>query len=145
MLILNIPSIQISKAITSMNNSLKLILIVFAGSGIGGVARYGMQSWIFKLYPFTFPLGTFIVNTIGCLLIGIFYALSEKGNLLTPEWRLALTTGFCGGFTTFSTFAYENMSLLRTGDYLYFALYAAGSVILGIAAVYLGIITIKYL
>ncbi len=128
-----------------MNNSIKFFLIVFAGSGIGGVARYSMQSWIFKLYPFTFPLGTFVVNTIGCLLIGIFYALSEKGNLLTPEWRLALTTGFCGGFTTFSTFAYENMSLLRTGDYLYFALYVAGSVILGIAAVYLGIITIKYL
>ena len=128
-----------------MNNSVKLVLIVFAGSGIGGVARYGMQSWIFKLYPFTFPLGTFIVNTIGCLLIGIFYALSEKRNLLTPEWRLALATGFCGGFTTFSTFAYENMNLLRTGDYLYFALYAIGSVVLGIAAVYLGIITIKYL
>lgn len=128
-----------------MNNSLKLILIIFAGSGIGGVARYGMQLWIFKLYPFTFPIGTFVVNTIGGLLIGIFYALSEKGNLLTPEWRLALTTGFCGGFTTFSTFAYENMNLLRTGDYVYFALYAVGSVILGIAAVYFGIIIIKYL
>ena len=128
-----------------MSNSFKLFLIVFAGSGIGGVARYSMQSWIFKLYPFTFPIGTFIVNMIGCLLIGIFYALSEKGNLLTPEWRMALTTGFCGGFTTFSTFSYENMNLLRTGDYLYFVLYALGSVILGTAAVYLGIITIKYL
>jgi CrcB protein len=120
-------------------------MIVFVGSGIGGVTRYGMQSWIFKLYPFTFPLGTFIVNTVGCLLIGIFYALSEKGNLLTPEWRIALTTGFCGGFTTFSTFAYENMHLLRTGDYFYFALYAACSVIFGITAVYLGMITIKHL
>lgn len=97
------------------------------------------------MYPFTFPLGTFIVNTTGCLLIGLFYALSEKGNLLTPEWRLALTTGLCGGFTTFSTFAYENMNLLRTGDYLYFGLYILASVALGIAAVYLGIITIKYL
>src|SRR5690242_14264820 len=120
-----------------MNNSLKIILIVFAGSGIGGVARYGMQTWIFKLYPFTFPLGTFIVNIGGCLLIGLFYALSEKGNLLSPDWRLALTTGFCGGFTTFSTFAYENMNLLRTGDYIYFSLYALGSIIAGILAVYL--------
>src|SRR5437868_14634736 len=128
-----------------MNNSFQFILIVFAASGIGGVARYSMQSWIFKFYPFTFPLGTFIVNMTGCLLIGIFYALSEKGNLLTPEGRLALTTGFCGGFTTFSTFAYENMNLLRTGDYLYFGLYAAGSMLLGIAAVYIGIFTIKYL
>src|SRR6266542_4019507 len=122
-----------------MNNTIKTILIIFAGSGIGGVARYGMQTWVFRIYPFTFPLGTFIVNTVGCFLIGLFYALSEKGNLLTPEWRLALTTGLCGGFTTFSTFAYENMNLLRTGDYLYFALYAAASVVLGIAAVYYGI------
>ena len=83
-----------------MSNSFKIILIVFTGSGFGGVARYGMQTWIFKMYPFTFPLGTFIVNTIGCLLIGLFYALIEKGNLLTHKWRLALTTGLCGGFTT---------------------------------------------
>ncbi|MEP6597719.1 MAG: fluoride efflux transporter CrcB [Ginsengibacter sp.] len=128
-----------------MGNFIKTILIIFAGSGFGGVARYGMQTWIFRIYPFTFPLGTFIVNSTGCFLIGLFYALSEKGNLLTPEWRLALTTGFCGGFTTFSTFAYENMNLLRTGDYLYFGLYIAASVVLGIVAVYLGIFTIKYL
>ena len=126
-----------------MGNSLKIVLIVFAGSGLGGVARYGMQTWIFRIYPFTFPLGTFVVNILGCFLIGLFYALSEKGNLLTPEWRLALTTGFCGGFTTFSTFAYENMSLLRTGDYLFFGLYILASVVLGIAAVYLGIFVLR--
>jgi CrcB protein len=128
-----------------MNSTLKAILIIFVSSGIGGVARYGMQTWVFRIYSFTFPLGTFIVNTIGCFLIGLFYALSEKGNLLSPECRLALTTGLCGGFTTFSTFAYENMNLLRTGDYVYFGLYAAGSVILGIVAVYVGIFIIKYL
>ena len=102
-----------------------------------------MQTWVSKMYPFTFPLGTFIVNIFGCFLIGLFYELSEKGNVLTPDWRLALTTGLCGGFTTFSTFGYENMNLLRTGDYLYFGLYAVGSVLLGITAVYLGVFTIK--
>src|ERR1700741_3455306 len=127
-----------------MNNSFKIVLIVFGGSGVGGVLRYGMQTWISRLYPFSFPLGTFIENTSGCLLIGFFYALSEKGNLLSPEWRLALTTGFCGGFTTFSTFAYENMNLLRTGNYFYTLLYVAGSVILGVAAVYIGALIIKY-
>ena len=107
--------------------------------------RYWIQSWVFRLYPYSFPLGTFAVNITGCLLIGLFYALSEKGNLLTPEWRMALTTGFCGGFTTFSSFAHENIDLLRTGDYLFFGLYIAGSVVLGIAAVFLGIATVKYL
>ena len=128
-----------------MNSTIKTALIVFAGSGFGGIVRYGMQNWIFRLYPYSFPLGTFTVNICGCLLIGLFYAISEKGNILSPEWRMALTTGFCGGFTTFSTFAYENINLLRTGDYLFFVLYIAGSVILGIAAVFLGIITVKYL
>jgi CrcB protein len=88
-------------------------------------------------------MGTFLVNISGCLLIGIFYALSEKGNLLTPEWRLFLTTGFCGGFTTFSSFAYENVNLLRNSDFLYFGLYILSSVVLGIAGVYLGIFLIK--
>ena len=128
-----------------MSNSFKLFLIVFAGSGIGGVARYSMQSWIFKLYPFTFPIGTFVVNMIGCLLIGIFYALSEKGNLLTPEWRMALTTGFCGGFTTFSTFAYENVFLLKAGSYSVLFLYIIASLLLGIAGVFAGIYSVKWL
>ena len=124
---------------------MKLLLIVFMGSGIGGVARYAMQNWIAGANPSIFPFGTFIVNLTGCFLIGLFYALGEKGGLLTPEWRIALTTGFCGGFTTFSTFAFENMNFLRTGDYFYLALYIFFSVTLGIAGVFLGIACIKYL
>ena len=128
-----------------MSQSLKSVLIVFAGSGLGGAARYGIQTWIFKMYPFTFPLGTFVVNIIGCFLIGLFYAFSEKGSLITPDWRLALTTGLCGGFTTFSTFGYENMYLLKTGNYWYFSLYTIASVVLGIAAVFGGIFITRYI
>ncbi len=124
---------------------MKAVLIIAVGGALGSVARYGAQTYVYKLYPFAFPLGTFLVNLIGCLLIGIFYALVEKGNLLTPEWRLFLTTGFCGGFTTFSTFAFENASLIRGNDYIYLALYIAGSVILGVAAVFLGAAFIKSL
>ena len=124
---------------------MKAVLIIAVGGALGSVARYGVQTYVYKLYPFAFPLGTFLVNLIGCLLIGIFYALVEKGNLLTPEWRLFLTTGFCGGFTTFSTFAYENANLIRGNDYFYMALYVAGSVILGVAAVFLGAAFIKSL
>jgi len=124
---------------------MKTILIVFAGSGIGGVARFALQSWVAGLDQFVFPAGTFIVNLAGCFLIGLFYALGERGNLLTPEWRIALTTGFCGGFTTFSTFAFENTNLLRAGDYVYFGLYIFLSVVLGIAGVFLGIAIIKFI
>jgi CrcB protein len=124
---------------------MKTVFIVFIGSGIGGAARYAVQNRVAAAGLFDFPLGTFIVNLTGCFLIGLFYALGEKGNLLSPEWRIALTTGFCGGFTTFSTFAFENMNLLRTGDYIYFVLYIFLSILLGIAGVFLGIACIKYI
>ena len=122
---------------------MKTVLIVFAGSGVGGVARFAVQNWIAGISPFIFPWGTFVVNLAGCFLIGLFYGIGERGSLLSPEWRIALTTGFCGGFTTFSTFAFENMNLLRTGDYGYFTLYTVLSVVLGIAGVFLGIAAIK--
>lgn len=121
------------------------ILIVGLGGGVGSILRYLCQKWINESYHNNFPLATFLVNVFGCLLIGIFYALGEKGNILSPQTRLLLITGLCGGFTTFSTFAFENMNLLRTGDSFYFLLYAIGSVVLGIAAVYIGSFIIKIL
>lgn len=122
---------------------MKNLLLIAVGGGIGSMARYLGQKWIAQLYVQPFPLGTLMVNITGCFLIGLFYALSEKGNLLTPEWRLLLTTGFCGGFTTFSTFAYENVSLIKSGDLMYVLLYILLSVTIGIIAVYVGILFIK--
>ena len=119
------------------------ILIVGIGGGIGSIARYLCQKFFIETYPQTFPLGTFLVNIFGCFLIGLFYALSEKGNVLTPEWRLFLATGLCGGFTTFSAFAYENVILLKTDHILIFGLYAAGSVALGILATFCGMALLK--
>ena len=126
-----------------MNLSPHILLLIFAASGLGGVARYLAQAWVSKLLSANFPLGTFIVNILGCLLIGIFFALAEKNNQLSMEWRIALTTGFCGGFTTFSAFAYENLHLLKTGQYLLFILYVLASVILGIAAVVAGFALVR--
>ena len=126
-----------------MNNSIKIVLIIFAGSGLGGVARYAAQLWVVRMHPFTFPLGTFLVNTIGCFLIGLFYAFSEKGNLLTPEWRLALTTGFCGGFTTFSSFSLDAISMFERGELWPALLYIATSVVVGIAALYGGLLIVR--
>ncbi len=122
---------------------LKNILIVGLGGGIGSVARYLCQKYFYEYHPNPFPFGTFIVNILGCFLIGIFFALSEKGNIISHEWRIFLTTGICGGFTTFSSFAYENVTLIKAGDYLNFGLYAAASVALGILATFCGIAVMK--
>jgi CrcB protein len=121
------------------------ILLVGLGGGIGTILRFLCQKWVNESYQHNFPVATFLVNVFGCFLIGILYALGEKGNVLSPQTRLLLVTGFCGGFTTFSTFAFENMNLLRIGDNFYFLLYAIGSVVLGIAAVYIGSLLIKIL
>jgi len=113
-------------------------LLVGLGGGIGTIGRYLVQKWVNGVYQQSFPLATFLINITGCFLIGVLYALAEKSNVLSPQSRLLLITGLCGGFTTFSTFAFENTVLLRTGDIITFILYAAGSVIIGILAVYLG-------
>jgi len=124
---------------------IKNVLLVGLGGGIGSIARYLCQKWFNENYPHPFPWGTFLVNLSGCFLIGVFYAAAEKSAALSPQTRLLLITGFCGGFTTFSTFAFENMNLLRTGDILYFSVYTIASVALGIAGVFAGIAIMKLL
>jgi fluoride exporter len=123
----------------------RLLLIIGSGSFIGGIARFLISRYIQGQALSSFPFGTFAVNVAGCFLIGIFYGLSERGNMMNAELRMFLTVGFCGGFTTFSTFASENISLLREGDFFYFALYTSLSVFLGLMATYLGNLIIKAL
>lgn len=124
---------------------IKNILLVGLGGGVGSIGRYLLQKWIYSLYPHPFPWGTFLVNVSGCFLIGLLYAIAEKSSLLNLELRLLLTVGLCGGFTTFSTFAFENVILLRSGDFTFFILYILASVVFGIAAVFGGIALIKLL
>ena len=122
---------------------LKLILIIGTGSFIGGVSRFLASRYIQNTVISGFPFGTLFVNILGCLLIGIFYGMSERGNFMSAEMRLFLTVGFCGGFTTFPTFASENLSLLKDGNFFYFALYTALSVFLGLMATYFGNLVTK--
>ncbi|MEI6883959.1 MAG: fluoride efflux transporter CrcB [Bacteroidota bacterium] len=117
---------------------LRLVLIIGSGSFAGGVARFLMSRYIHNITDSSFPLGTLTVNILGCFLIGIFYGISERGNFFSPEMRMFLTVGFCGGFTTFSSFAAENMVLLKDGNILYFSLYTGLSVFLGLIAVFMG-------
>lgn len=119
------------------------ILIVGAGGFIGTVGRYLSQLLVEKMFHSTFPWGTFFVNVLGSLLIGIIYQLAEQGNYLNAEWRLFLAVGICGGFTTFSAFTYNNLTLMREHSGGLMLLNVLGSILLGILAVYLGMILIR--
>ncbi|MCF8363415.1 MAG: fluoride efflux transporter CrcB [Prolixibacteraceae bacterium] len=121
----------------------RTLLIVGTGGFLGSVSRYLGQVAVEKVMHSSFPWGTFAVNILGSFIIGILYALAEKGNLLSVEWRLFLTVGFCGGFTTFSTFAYNNLTLLKDQAIGMLLLNTLGSVILGILMVYAGIVAIR--
>ncbi|MCK5440898.1 MAG: fluoride efflux transporter CrcB [Maribacter sp.] len=117
---------------------MKQILLVFLGGGIGSILRF-IISKTFNTYFHHFFLGTFLVNIIGCLLIGVILGLSYKGNYLTQNQTLLLTTGFCGGFTTFSTFSFEKHSLLKMGEIFHFSFYLIASICIGILAVAIGL------
>jgi CrcB protein len=122
---------------------LRNILIVGTGGFIGSVMRYLVQIFVEKGMATTFPWGTFIANIAGSFIIGIVFAIAEKGNLMNSEWRIFLAVGVCGGFTTFSSFAYNNLNLLKDHSYGQLLLNVGGSLFFGILAVYLGIILVR--
>ena len=114
------------------------LLLVALGSAIGGVARYGLSKVISENVASAFPWGTFAVNIIGCLVIGFVLGMIDAGISLSDNARLFLTVGFCGGFTTFSTFAHENYLLFSGGHFLTVASYAALSFFAGVVMAYAG-------
>jgi CrcB protein len=122
---------------------LKSIMIVGFGGFIGTAARFLISRYFQENVASVFPWGTFIVNIVGCLLIGLIYGISEKGDLMSPEVRLFLTVGICGGFTTFSTFSNDAFILLRQDEWIRFAFYTSLSFFLGLLAVYAGRLTTK--
>ncbi len=122
---------------------IKYALIIGTGGFVGSVARYLVSKFVQEASLSSFPYGTFIVNIIGCLLIGIILGIAEKGTWMTPEWRLFLSVGLCGGFTTFSTFASENLNMMRDGQVYYVLIYTTISVLIGFTAVFTGYMTSK--
>ena len=123
---------------------MKSFLIVFLGGGLGSGLRY-LVTTSMSQYSKVLPFGTFAVNMLGCLLIGLILGYAQKENALTSNQTLLLATGFCGGFTTFSAFAQENFQLLKTGDIMQFSIYTIGSIVVGLLAVFIGLYIAKNL
>jgi CrcB protein len=123
---------------------MKQLLIVFIGGGFGSALRFVIGKWLNNSES-GIPYGTFAANILGSLLIGIILGMAAKNDTLSQNQTLLLATGFCGGFTTFSTFAYENHLFLKSGDFVSFAVYTIASFVIGFLAVFLGLYLVKYI
>jgi len=121
---------------------MKQVLLVFIGGGVGSVLRYIVGKFT-KIPASGFPWSTFHVNVLGSLLIGILMGITLKNSSFSENQTLLLITGLCGGFTTFSAFAYENQVFLKEGDFTNFLIYTLGSISLGLVAVFLGLFISK--
>jgi CrcB protein len=118
---------------------MRMVWYVLAGSAVGGGARYLLSTYVQIRSGATFPIGTLVVNILGSLVVGFVLRYAIGSSAITPEARALLTTGFCGGFTTFSTFSYESVRLLQDGDYHRAAWYIALSVLMCLTGTFLGI------
>ena len=112
-------------------------LIVFVGSGIGGGLRFWLSSLVHKYFPPFFPLGTLIINILGSFILGyMIFGLDEK-ELISPSVKLFIGIGFCGGFTTFSTFSLETFNLIRNSELLFAGINILASILVSLLGVYL--------
>jgi fluoride exporter len=124
--------------LTSYVLELGMLLYVALGSALGGVSRYLVGGFIQRMWDTTFPTGTLIVNLTGSLLIGLIIRYAIDTPTFSPEVRTFLTIGFCGGYTTFSTFSYETITLLQAGEWGRAGLYLGASVLLSLVGTLLG-------
>lgn len=121
----------------------KSILITGLGGFIGTAFRFLISRYFQVYFASVFPWGTIFINIAGSFLIGIFFGISEKGNFMSPEWRMFLTVGLCGGFTTFSSLSNDAFMLLQSKEFLRFASYSGMSFLFGLVAVFIGRVIIK--
>ena len=122
---------------------LKSMLMTGLGGFFGTCTRFLVGRLAQYLFTSPFPYGTFVVNVVGCFLIGIFFGLAERTQLISSGLNLFLITGFCGGFTTFSSFSHDTLVLMENRHWGYVALYVGVSVVLGIVMVWLGRSVVK--
>ena len=122
---------------------IKALLIVGTGSFVGGALRYALSMFMRHICGQGFPWGTLAVNLVGCLVFGMVFALFGKHGTTTHPWCLLLTTGLCGGFTTFSTFAHESVQMLQGGQFGAFAAYVIASIVMGLAMIAVGYMIVR--
>ena len=118
---------------------LKELVYIFLGSGLGGLTRFGLGRWVNNFHRSHFPLGTFTVNILACLVLGFVVGLAESRQIVSPQARLFWVVGFCGGFSTFSTFSSETLSLLQSGHHAINLFYILASVVVCLGATFLGL------
>lgn len=119
---------------------MKELIAVFIGSGLGGLSRYGLGKWINSFHNHHFPFGTLMVNFLACLILGFIIGLADHRQILSPPARLFLAVGFCGGFSTFSAFSSETLTLFQQGHNISLVLYILGSIILCVVATFGGLL-----
>lgn len=117
---------------------IKNLILVLLGGGFGSIARYLISYFFSKNNVTHFPWATFIANTVGCLIIGLLFGYIQKNNLQNESLKLLLITGFCGGFTTFSTFSLENIQFIQNQNYNLALIYTLTSVLVGFITVIIG-------
>ncbi|WP_313806402.1 fluoride efflux transporter CrcB [Flavobacterium sp.] len=122
---------------------MRILLLIALGGGLGSVFRYLTAQFIDKNFASVFPYATFTANILGCLLIGLFLGYLEKNNITNSDLKFFLITGFCGGYTTFSTFSNENVQLMQNNQIGAAFLYIGLSVILGLTATWAGLMLSK--
>jgi fluoride exporter len=106
---------------------------------VGTLTRYGLQGVVQQRAGWTFPTGTLVVNLTGCLLLGFLGQLTLNRMVISPEWRIAMTIGFFGGYTTFSTFGWETAKMLEDGEWMHATVYVGASVVAGLLLTLAGI------
>jgi len=118
---------------------IRSLLMVFIGGGLGSVVRFSLGRWINSLHTHQFPLGTLVANIIACFILGLIIGLADHRQMFSPNARLFWTVGFCGGFSTFSTFSHETIYLIQGGLSFSSLMYVIFSLLFCVAAVYLGL------